>query len=402
MFGISTSGGEWWEKISDVVRNLADTNGWSFAIGFVTIVLVVALQRLAPRVPAFLLALALATVLVSVADLDTAHSVAVVGDIDRGVPLPTWPGVGFDETLSLLAPAASVALLVFASSAATGSALAVRDKEDLQPAKEFVGLAAANFGAGLLQGFPANASDSRSFIVADGAAKSQRVNVVCGLIVTVTLVALTPIFRNLPVAALAGVVLVTATKLIDVAQFRRLWNVRRTDFALAFVTFLGVLLFGVLPGIGVGVAVSLLEVMRRAILPHTAVLGLVENTPTYRDVETFEGAELIPGLLVYRFDAPLFFANADVFRSEIRDLVRNAREPVRQVLVSAEGITDMDVTGGEAVGRLIDDLHDAGVALVMARVRTSLRMTLRRLGLEEKIGARTSTSVSPMLRPPSL
>jgi len=386
VFGISAAGDDWWEKIWEVLRNLSATNMWSLGIGLATIVLVVALRRLAPRIPAFLVAMALATVVVAVADLADEHAVAVVGNIQRGVPLPSWPAVGLDDTISLLGPAVSVALLVFASSAAVGSGLAARDREDLQPTREFVGLAVANVGAGLLQGFSANASDTRSFIVAGGAGRTQRVNVLCALIVVITLIALTPLFRNLPIAALAGVVLVSAVKLIDVAQFRRLWDVRKTDFALSVITFLGVLIVGVLGGIAVGVVVSLLEVMRRAIFPHTAVLGLVENTPTYRDIERYEDAAIAPGLLVYRFDAPLFFANADLFRSEIRELVRTARHPVRQIVVSAEGITDMDVTGAEALERLLDDLNDAGVRFVMARVRTSLRTTLRRLGLEEKIG----------------
>jgi SulP family sulfate permease len=162
--------------------------------------------------------------------------------------------------------------------------------------------------------------------------------------------------------------------------------VRRSDFVLAIITFGGVLVVGVLGGIVVGVIVSLLETLRRAILPPTAVLGQVGPSPTYRDITHYEDAETVPGLVVYRFDAPLFFANAELFRDQIRDIVRRAHTPVRRLVVSAEGITDMDVTGAEAFGRVIEDLHDVDVHLVLARVRTSVRRTLRILGFEDKIG----------------
>jgi SulP family sulfate permease len=211
------------------------------------------------------------------------------------------------------------------------------------------------------------------------------VNIVGAAAVALTLVALTPLFESLPIAALGGVVLVSAIKLIDLAGLHRLWRVRKSDFALAIITFAGVLVVGVLGGIVVGVVVSLLETLRRAILPSTALLGQVGPSLTYRDITHYEDAATVPGLVVYRFDAPLFFANAELFRDQIRDIVRSADTPVRRLVVSAEGITDMDVTGAEALGRVIEDLHDRGVHLVLARVRTPLRRTLQILGLEERI-----------------
>lgn len=384
VFGISTTGDDWYEKTWEVVSNLPDANEWALILGIGTIALVLLLQRFLPMVPAFLLAMVVATVVVSIGDLADAQGVAVVGSVDRGLPVPSWPGTGLGDALDLLPAAVPLALLVFASSMATGSALAARDNEDLAPTNEFLGLAVANVGSGLLGGFTANHSDSRSFIVAGGEAKTQRVNAVCAVFVVITLIALTPLFENLPTAALGGVVLVSAVKLIDVAGLRRLFEVRQTDFALGIITFAGVLIVGVLEGIAVGAAVSLLEVMRRAVFPNTAVLGRVQGT--YRDVDAFDEASAEPGLLVYRFDAPLFFANAAVFREDIRQLVRNAEEPVKLVVVNAEGMTDMDVTGAEAVSRLLDDLHRDDVRLAMARVRTSVRATMRRLGVEEKIG----------------
>ena len=386
IFGISVEGHAWWAKVGGVALHLDDTNLWSLGIAVGTGLVVVVLQRLVPRFPAFLVALAGATILVAAAGLAESHGVRVVGLVPPGVPRPAWPATGVRDFFSLLGPAVSVALLVFASSMATGSALAARDREDLSPTREFVGLGVAGLGAGLLGGFPANASDSRSFMAANLEAGSQAVNVFGALAILVTLLALTPLFRNLPVAGLGAVIVVSSVRLVDHRQFVRLWEARKSDFILALVTFLGVVVLGVLPGIGVGVAVSLLETMRRAVLPHTAVLGQVAGTFTYRDITHYEDAETLPGLIVYRFDAPLFFANAEVFRKEIRRLVAEAQHPVRQVVVSAEGITDMDVTGAEILGRLLDDLDLLGVEFRMARVRTKMRSTLRSLGLEERIG----------------
>jgi len=386
LFGIAPSGDEWWRQIGDVMTNLDATNGWSLGIGIGVVIVLLVLQRVVPRLPASLIAMAFATVIVAATDWASSNGVAVVGEVGRGIPVPAIPNAPLADVLSLLAPAGSVALLVFASSVATGSALASRDREDLDTTREFVGLAAAGVGAGLIQGFPANGSDSRSFIVANGEARSQSANMIGAVMVLVTVLLLTPLFRNLPIAALGAVVLMAAVSLVDIARFRGLWRVRTSDFVLSLVTLLGVLVFGVLAGIVIGVAVSLLETMRRAVLPHTAVLGEVAGSPTFRDIENYEEAATVPGLIVYRFDAPLFFANADVFKHDIRTLVARARHPVRQVVVNAEGITDMDVTGAEALDRVIADLQDDGVRFTMARVRTSLRQMMEEIGLEEKIG----------------
>lgn len=270
----------------------------------------------------------------------------------------------------------------------TATALARRDREAVSASREFLGLAAASIGSGLLGGFPANASDSRSFVVADSRARSQVANAVAAALVAVTLLLLTPIFRYLPQAALGAVVLVAAVRMIDLTALRRLWRARRSDFVMAAVTIAGVLAVGVLLGIGVGIAVSLLEVLRRALLPPTAVLGRVAGHQTWRGMDDDHGdLRRVPGLLVYRFDAPLFFADADVLRSQVVRLVDESEPPVRTVVLDAEGMVDMDVTGAEALAALLDDLDERGTRLVLARVRTSLRTTLRRLDMEDRLGS---------------
>jgi len=217
-------------------------------------------------------------------------------------------------------------------------------------------------------------------------------NVTAAVLVAATLLVLTPVFRYLPQAALGAVVLVAAVRMIDLAALHRLWWVRHSDFVMAAATFAGVLAVGVLPGIGVGVAVSLLEVLRRALLPPTAVLGRVAGHHTWRaadddgDGDGDGDVHPIPGLLVYRFDAPLFFANADVLRNQVLRLVDGSEPPVRTVILDAEGMVDMDVSGAETLARLLDDLDARGTRLVLARVRHALRTTLQRLGVEERLG----------------
>jgi SulP family sulfate permease len=370
--------------VRGLIVGIDQTNLWALGIGVGTMVVMVLIQRLAPRLPAGFIALALATIVVSAIGL--ADDVAVVGDIARGLPQLAAPDLRLRTILDLAVPAASIALLVFAGSVLTGQALAARDGEDLDANREFVGLAAGNVAVAFVGGFPAAASDSRSFVSASGGGRSQVVSLAGAALVAVTLLVLTPLFRDVPHAALGGVVLVTAAKLFDVAAMRSLWRVRRTDFALMAVTFGGVVAFGVLGGIIVGVIASLVVMVRRTIQPRTAVLGMVQGRPTWRDVRT-EGRETIPGLVVYRFDAPLFFGNADVLRDEVRALVRAGEPPAHDVLINAEAITDLDTTGAEVLMRLCDDLDAASVRLSLARVRAPVLEMLRRTGLEERIGA---------------
>ncbi|MEV8634178.1 STAS domain-containing protein [Streptosporangium sp. NPDC051023] len=206
--------------------------------------------------------------------------------------------------------------------------------------------------------------------------------------VALTLLALMPLIGDMPQAALGAIIIVTAARLVDLAALRRLWRIRRADFALAAVTalgVLGVLAFGVLQGIAVGVIVSLLEVLRRAVMPYTAVLGRTGEEHAYRDVANYRDAETLPGLVVYRFDAPLFFANADVLRTELRRLMTVGEPPVRQIVLDAEAVYDMDTTGVETLHRVVDDCDQAGVRLALARARTPVRNLMRDTGLDQRV-----------------
>ena len=374
------------EVFGGLVRSARTVEPWAIAVGVATALIVLALARFARFLPAALVGLSLATIFVAVAGL--ANTIDVVGHVQSGLPGPALPDVGIHAVRSLLVPAGSIALLVFASSVLTAQALAARRGEDIHANREFLALGGANLAAGLFQGFPANGSDSRSFVVAESGGRSQLTGVAAAGLVVVTLVALTPLFRNLPTSALGAVVMVTALKLIDITALRRLWRVRTSDFVLALVTLAGVLTLGVLAGILVGVVASLLEVLRRAVMPHTAVLGRLEGPiRAYRDIDTHDQAETVPGLVVYRFDAPLFFANVDVFRKQILQLVDGAPEHVRAVVVNAEAIYDIDTTGIDMLMRLLDELDERSVQMSFARVKTKTRRLLKASGVEDRLGS---------------
>lgn len=374
--------------IVELVPELDTANWTAFAIGVGAAAIMLLIQRFASRLPAALIVLVLATLAVVALGLDEEEDVSTVGRVEAGLPSVTsFEGIDANDVGDLAVPAASIALLVFASSVVTARTLATRDGEDLDANREFVGLSAANIGAGLLSGFPANGSDSRSFVVANSGGRTQTTGLVGAGLIAITLIALTPLIRYIPNSALAGIVVVTALKLIDPAELRSLWRTRRVDFVLAVATFAGVMVFDVLAGIAIGVLASLIEVMRRAIAPHRAVLGIVPGElPTFRDIENYDDAEVQPGLVVYRFDAPIFFANADAFREDVLRLVREAKAPVRTLVVDAEAIYDIDTTGARMLSRLLDDLEPSGTRFAMARVRTSVREMLRRTGVEDRIG----------------
>ncbi|MEV0616450.1 SulP family inorganic anion transporter [Nonomuraea sp. NPDC050404] len=371
-------------KAGAVLSHLTDLNVWALGCAVLSAAAVLLIGRYAARLPGPLIALVVATAVVALAGLD--DRLDVLGPAQGGLPVPKPPWTGtLTGMVHLIGPALSIALLVYAGSVLTARSMAAKEGEDADPQQEFLGLAAANAGAALLGGFPANGSDSRSALLAGSDARTRLPGLGAAAAVLITLLVLMPLIRDLPQAALGAVIILTAARLIDVPAFHRLWRIRRTDFVLAAVTALGVLIFGVLEGIAVGVLVSLLEVLRRAVMPYTAVLGRTGEQHAYRDVVNYRDAETLPGLVVYRFDAPLFFANADVLRTDLRRLIADARPPVREIVLDAEAVYDMDTTGVEALHRIVDDCDRAGVDLVFARTRTPVRTLMRETGLDDRV-----------------
>ena len=368
-----------------ILRNLDHVNATALAIGLVSIAIVLGLRHVDRRIPGALVVVVGSVALVAALGLD--EQVEVVGSFPAGVPTPALPSVSLDDVLMLIGPAFAIALLVYPDSVLTGRSLAVVRKYRLSPNREFFGIGAANVGSGLLTGFPVNGSQSRSYVVLSSGAKSQISSLWASLFVALTLLFLAWVFEYLPSAALAGIVIVAGLGLLDVTDFRAIYRYRRSEFWMGVFTAVAVLVIGMLAGIIVAVTLSLALVLKRAATPETATLGRLPGTDTYRDVADHPDAELMPGLFVYRFDAPLFFANASRLRDEVQAAVEAAEPPVECVVIDAEMMYDIDSTGAQILLELLDGLDEQGVRLVFARVRTELRDELRNSGLEERVGA---------------
>jgi high affinity sulfate transporter 1 len=355
----------------------------ALGLGVGSLVVIVACRRWWPRVPGILVAVVGASIATAAFDL-AAHGVPVVGSIPSGFPTPTFPAVGWRDIGELLVAAAGLAFVTLADTTAASRSFAARRGERVDANREIVALGAANAAAGLFQGFPVSASATRTAVAQSAGSRTQVAGVVGALAIVVLLLTESGLGRNLPAAALAAIVIAAAFLLVDAAGLRWLWRVRRSELILAVVAFLGVALLGVLQGIGVAVALSLADFVRRAWRPHDAVLGRVRGRKGYHDLARHPDAAQIPGLVLYRFDAPLFFANAQLFADRVSAAAH--RRAARWVIVAAEPITDLDTTGAETLSRLLDDLGAAGVTFALAEAKGELKDRLRRYDLYDRIG----------------
>ena len=384
LFGLDIDTDLYTTDIGGVVRNLGDAHGLTTVIGVSTIALVLLLRRFVPRVPAPLVAVVLGVVIVALFDLDQ-EGVAVVGNIESGVPIPGIPDVSFDHFTQLLLPTLGIALLAYPDSFLTARSLAARGDYDLDADQEFLAIGASNLAAGAFQGFPVNGSQSRSFVQADAGGRSNLAGVVCAVLVLLTLLFLTGLFEQLPTAVLAGIVIVAGLGLFALDDFKALWRLRKTEFWLGTATVASVLVLGMLGGIAFAIGLSLLVTVAKVVRPHTAELGLVEGTDTYRDVDRNPDAQAIPGLLVYRVDDEMFFANASFIMNDIRRRLVASDPPATAIILNAEGVSDIDTTAIAALTDLVADLDAADVEISFARVRQPVRDMIRRSGIRHDL-----------------
>ncbi|MEI8333099.1 MAG: sulfate permease [Chloroflexota bacterium] len=353
-------------------------------IGISGIAIILGLKRVAPRFPGVLVAVVLATVAVSV--LGLADIVRVVGAIPRGIPLPSIPAVQLADIGPLFVGAIGIALISFADTSVLSRTFAARNGYRVDPNREVTALGIANVAGGLFQGFPVSSSASRTPVAESAGARTQLTGVVGAAVIAALLLVAPDLLRNMPQAALAAVVITAVLGLFDFRSIGRFSRVRRSDAAVSIASFLGVAILGVLPGIALAVVLSLLDFIRRAWQPHDAVLGRAEGVKGYHDTQRYPHARQIPGLLLYRWDAPLFFANADTFRERIVELVDAAEPPIRWVVVAAEPITDVDTTAAEAIAELDTELERRGVELAFAEMKDPVKDRLQRYGLKATIG----------------
>ena len=295
--------------------------------------------------------------------------------------------MGTDDLLPLFAGALGIALVSLADTISTASAFATRTGQDINGNREMVGIGAADLAAGLFQGFPVSTSGARTAVAERAGAKTQLTGVIGAVLIVLMIVLLPDLFRNLPEPALAAVVITASLSLADISGTIRLWHQRRMEFVVSVAAFLGVALLGVLLGIALAVGLSIMNVFRRAWWPYQTVLGRTDGLEGYHDVRSYPDARHVPGLVIYRFDAPLFFANARTFRDEVRRLARAEPKP-KWIVVAAEPITDVDTSASDMLFELVSDLDDDRTRLVFAEMKDPVRRKIDRYGLTRAIEPR--------------
>jgi sulfate permease, SulP family len=385
--GISIQSDAFLGQALEAMSKLGAINWATAAIGIGVFTSILLLRRIAPRLPAALIAVVLATVVVAVFHLE-AYGVATLGAVPTGLPSLHIPRASLGDVRRLAVDALGIALLTFSDTILNSRSFAQRNGYEVDANGELRGLGVANLAAGLSQGYPVSASGARTAVSEAAGGKTQLVALVAALTLVGILLWLTPFLADFPVAALGGALIAAVLPLIDISSLRQMYRVRKADLAVAIVTLVGVLLIGLLQGIALAVGLSLVLVLARAMRPHDAVLGFVDGMDGYHDTDDFTEAETIPGLIVYRFDAPLFFANAERFQSRVVELVRTASTPVKWVLLDAEAITDLDSSAAEMLEELRAELAQQGIVLAIARAKRALRDRLAAAGLSEAISQR--------------
>ncbi len=388
LFGFKVSAEGLIHEITGFVTGLAHGEAVTAAavVGIAGIVLILVLQRWLPKVPAVLIMVVLAiaaTTVFSLAD----HGVSLVGVLPKGFPPLTIPSVRLADLGPLFAGALGIAVVSLADTISTASAFAARSGQEVRGNQEMIGIGAANLAAGLFQGFPVSTSGSRTAVAERSGAKTQLTGVTGAALIILMIVLIPGLFRNLPQPALAAVVITASLSLADIPGTMRLWRQRKAEFGLSITAFLGVALLGVLPGIAIAVALSILNVFRRAWRPYDTELGRAEGLEGYQDVRTHPDAQHLPGLVIYRFDAPLFFANAKTFRDEVKKLANSEPKPT-WIVIAAEPMTDVDTTASDVLEDLDEALNAQGTSLVFAELKDPVRDKIERYGLTRTIDPR--------------
>ena len=361
------------------------SNWAAFAIGAGTLAVVLLLKKSTPF-PGILVAVAGATAIVALLDLEARADVSVLGSLPQGLPTFAVPWITYSDIVPVLIGGGAVALISFADTSVLSRTYAARLGIKVDANQEMVGLGAANLAAGFFHGFPISSSSSRTPVAEAAGAHTQLSGVVGALAVALILLLAPTLLRHLPYAALAAVVIASAIGLFEVADLIRIFRIQPWEFWLSIVCFVGVAVLGAIPGIGLAIAIAVLEFLWDGWRPHSAVLGRAEGVKGYHDITRYPNARQIPGLILFRWDAPLFFANAEFFKERILDAVAKSPSPVRWVVVAAEPVTSVDVTAADTLADVDKALLDVGIELRFAELKDPVKDKLKRFGLFARFG----------------
>ena len=361
------------------------TNWITFAVGAATLVIILLLKG-HKRVPGILIAVVAATVAVAVLDLAANAGVSVLGSLPQGLPGFAIPWITRADIVPVLIGGFAVALVSFADTSVLSRVYAARTRTYVDPNQEMVGLGVANIAAGLFQGFAISSSSSRTPVAEAAGAKTQMTGVVGALAVALLLVLAPDLLRDLPNSALAAVVIASAIGLIEITDLRRIYRIQRWEFWLSIVCTVGVAVFGAIEGIGLAILIAVIEFLWDGWRPYSAVLGQAQGVKGFHDTQRYPDARLIPGLVLFRWDASLFFANAELFHDRVIDALAASPTPVRWLVIAAEPITSVDVTSADMLAELDETLRAAGIKLCVAEMKDPVKDKLKRFGLYTLLG----------------
>jgi len=370
-----------------IVENVSagHTNIAAFGIGGFTLALILVLKRW-PRVPGMLIGVVLATVLTAVFDLASRSGISVLGPLPQGLPGPRLPLASTDNLSAILMGSVAVALVSFADTSVLSRTYAARLRTSVDSNQEMAALGIANLAAGFFQGMPISSSSSRTPVAEAAGARTQLTGVVGALAIALLLTLAPDLLQYLPQTALAAVVISSAIGLFEVSDLRRIYRIQRWEFWLSMTCFAGVAVFGAIPGIAFAIVIAVIEFLWDGWRPHSAVLGRVDGLKGYHDITRYPDARRIPGLVLFRWDAPLFFANAEWFHERVLAAVAGSPTPVRWLVVAAEPVTSVDVTAADMICELDDALRATDVDLVFAEMKDPVKDKLKRFGLYTRLG----------------
>ncbi|RDH77283.1 solute carrier 26 family protein [Mycolicibacterium moriokaense] len=383
--GVSVAGDQFIDQVRSFLAEVDSVHWPTAVLAAAVLAILLVLARVTPRLPGPLIAILLATAVVAVFSLERS-GIRVIGHVPSGFPAAALPAVGLADLSALVLPAAGIAIVAFSDNVLTARAFAARHGQQVDANAELRALGVCNAGAGLLQGFPVSSSGSRTALGDALGGRTQLYSLISLACVLVVMVAGRGVLANFPTAALGALVVYAALRLVDISEFKRLARFRRSEFVLALATTASVVLFGVLYGVLVAIALSILDLLRRVARPHDAILGFVPGVAGMHDVDDYPAAAPVPGLVIYRYDAPLFFANAENFRQRALAAVDDHPGPVEWFVLNAESNVEVDLTALDVLDQLRAELKRRGIVFAMARVKQDLRNSLAAAGLIDKIG----------------
>jgi len=360
-------------------------NWTTFLVGAATLATILLLKG-SKHLPGVLIAVVGVTVAVGMLNLSGDAGVAVLGTLPQGLPAFSIPWVHVADIVPVVIGGCAVALVSFADTSVLSRVYAARTGTYVDPNQEMVGLGVANLAAGFFQGFPISSSSSRTPVAEAAGAKTQVTGVVGALAVALLLVATPDLLRYLPTTALAAVVIASAIGLIEISDLRRIYRIQRWECWLSIVCLIGVAALGAIPGIGLAIVIAVIEFLWDGWRPHSAVLGRPDGVAGYHDITRYPESRLVPGLVLFRWDAPLFFANAELFRDKVLDAVAASPTPVRWLVIAAEPVTSVDVTAADMLAELDRTLRAAGITICFAELKDPVKDKLKRFGLFDQLG----------------